>query len=433
VLEHGTWKWIAEHPDGRLSAAGTHETGGIGFYTFSRSGTSLVASDISAVPAFLRTNSLDRFRFVWSHTGMRLYVEATVNGIFNLWRIEVDPISLAWRSAVPLTAGAGADVNAALTEDESRLAYVQITTSFRLWSFPFDAAAGRLTGEGAAFSEEGTFIGDVDLSPDGDAAVYSVYRAGAEGGEIWVHDFTGGQQQLLVKNAVTPLWIPGGTSILYNRWRSETEFTLMRRDPDGTERQLSPWFDKSRELTPTDATRDGQSVFVSAYAFGPSVPLWVWDLERYSEKPKRILIERPETDIWQAHLSPDGRWLAFVVAGGPRATHVAIARMESTPLSQWTALASMLSNSDKPRWAPDGRTVYFLTNRQGFWNLAGIRFDADRGLAVGQPFDITHFTSPSLIIVPSMGRIEIAIAAHRLVLPMMSSTGSIWMLDNVDK
>ena len=89
-------------------------------------------------------------------------------------------------------------------------------------------------------------------------------------------------------------------------------------------------------------------------------------------------------------------------------------------------------------WSPavfarDGRTLYFLTSRDGFYNLAGIRFDSDRGIAVGQPFDVTHFTSPGLTVVPFMARAEIGIAAHRAVLPMMSSTGSSWMLDNVDK
>ena len=60
------------------------------------------------------------------------------------------------------------------------------------------------------------------------------------------------------------------------------------------------------------------------------------------------------------------------------------------------------------------------------------RFDPDRGVAVGQPFDITHFISPSLAIAPRMDVSEIQIAAGRAVLPMMSSTGSVWMLDNVD-
>src|SRR4029453_3536374 len=69
VLQRGTWKWVAEHPDGRLSAVGTHETQGKGFYTFSRSGEHLIKSNTSAVPSLVSSTTYDRFRFVWNRTG----------------------------------------------------------------------------------------------------------------------------------------------------------------------------------------------------------------------------------------------------------------------------------------------------------------------------------------------------------------------------
>ena len=416
----------------------------MGFYTFSRSGEDLVASNVSGAPAFLSPNELDRFRFIWSRTGSRLFVEALLGGILNLWRVEVDPATLAWRSAERLTTGGGSDVNTVLSHDETWLAYVQQTFSFSLRSFPFDAAAGRLTGEGTAFSEEGTFAAEVDLSRDGNAAVYNVFRPGRDYGEIWVHHFDTNQKQLLVPNGTTPRWVPGSTSIVYSKWRNDGESTpawrstLMRREPNGTELQLSPWWKVSGQLQPSGGPfGDEHTMLVSAYAIEPdATPLWLWSLEGSREKPEKVVINRPRTEIWQPQLSPDGRWLAFVPAavGHPGHAHVAVARMEGTPIAEWTPrVVPTLSNSDKPRWAPDGRTLYFLTSRGGFYNLAGIRFDPDRGIAVGQPFDVTHFTSQSLIVNPFMPRAEIGIAAHRAVLPMMSSTGSIWMLDNVDK
>lgn len=426
VLRQGVWKWAAEHPDGRISAIGKHATDGPGFYTFSRSGEHLVKSTVSPSTESLIQNFL-RFRFIWNRSGTRLYSEAGVNGVFNLWHVDVDPATLAWRSVQQLTTGGGADTSLALSQDETRAAYVQWAASFRLWSFPFDAAGGRLTGEGAAFSEEGAVASHVDLSRDGSAALYSVIRSGMHAAEIWVHRFDTNQQQLLVPDGLNPKWMPGTNSVVYVKRRSP-EYSLMLREPNGSERQLSPW-NVTPYLVATDFSLDGHSIFVSAHTLD-ATPLWLWSLTRFSDKPEKVLIDRARA-VWQAQISPNGRWLAFVIeTDRPR---VAVARMEPTPITEWTAVAPTLAHLDKPRWAPDGRTLYFLSRRGGFDNLAGIRFDPDRGVAVGEPFDVTHFTSPGLMITTDKATTEIGIAADRAVLPMMASTASIWMLDNIDR
>ena len=433
VLSHGDWKWVGEHPDGRISAAGTHHNQGPGFYTFSRAGDHLVKSNVSAVPGLLSEDYGERFRFSWNRTGSRLYVEAMVKAIDNLWRVDVDPATLAWRSAERLTTGGGRDINAVLSPDESRIAYVQQSSSARLWTFPFDAADGRLIGEGTPFSEDGAYASFVDLSGDGNAAVYNVLRPGAQRAEIWVHHFDTGQRQLVIKDGVNPKWIPGGTSIVYQKWRSNRERALMLREPNGTERQLSPW-SATFDLNPSDGLRNGHSMLVSAWT-REATSLWIWSLEGFSDKPEKVLIDRPRTAIWQTQLSPNGRWIVFVPTGRdiPPPQRVVVASMDGAQTAEWTPLVQTPSVTDKPRWAPDGRRVYFLTSRGGFYNLGGIRFDPDRGVATGQPFDVTHFVSPSLTVSTSMGESEIGIAAHRAVLTMVSSTGSIWMLDNVDK
>ena len=40
--------------------------------------------------------------------------------------------------------------------------------------------------------------------------------------EIWVHHFDTSQHQLVILDGVTPKWIPGGNSIVYQKWRSGT-------------------------------------------------------------------------------------------------------------------------------------------------------------------------------------------------------------------
>jgi hypothetical protein len=88
-----------------------------------------------------------------------------------------------------------------------------------------------------------------------------------------------------------------------------------------------------------------------------------------------------------------------------------------------------------PEWAPDGRRLYFLSRYSGtFYNLWGVRFDAEKGGPVGAPFMMTRFNSASQMISPTtIGDIDTGISAARALLTLATRTGSIWMLDNVDK
>jgi len=89
---------------------------------------------------------------------------------------------------------------------------------------------------------------------------------------------------------------------------------------------------------------------------------------------------------------------------------------------------------DKPRWAPDGRTLYFLSRKPGgYFNLWGVRMDPLRATPVGEPFQITSFNSPGLMIDPDVGVSEMDVRGRRLLLMMRKTTGNIWTLSGVDR
>ena len=52
----------------------------------------------------------------------------------------------------------------------------------------------------------------------------------------------------------------------------------------------------------------------------------------------------------------------------------------SAPAAEWIRIAGGDFWADQPRWAPDGKTLYFVSNkRSSLVNLWGIRFDSPRG------------------------------------------------------
>ena len=107
VTASGSWNWIWPHPDGRMSFLGVHKKLGFGFYTASPSGT-IASSNLTRLPAQISDMVHGGGqRFYWTHRGTELFLEtAADNGVQNLWKVRVDPSTLAWLSAERLTTGA---------------------------------------------------------------------------------------------------------------------------------------------------------------------------------------------------------------------------------------------------------------------------------------------------------------------------------------
>ena len=88
---------------------------------------------------------------------------------------------------------------------------------------------------------------------------------------------------------------------------------------------------------------------------------------------------------------------------------------------------------DKPRWSPDGRILYFVSNRTGVANVWGRRFDPSTGTPIGEPFPVTSFRSAQFVLTPRTVQMDIAITPTKLLLPMSESRSDLWMLDQIDR
>ena len=124
----------------------------------------------------------------------------------------------------------------------------------------------------------------------------------------------------------------------------------------------------------------------------------------------------------------------MVRAERPSISEVAVASFDGSSPRQLVRIAADHTWADKPRWAPDGRALYFISRRPGsFLNLWAVRFDADRGTPVGEPRALSAFDSPALYISPDLQTAQMDVSPQHAVLSMKSVSGSIWMLDGVDR
>jgi dipeptidyl aminopeptidase/acylaminoacyl peptidase len=146
----------------------------------------------------------------------------------------------------------------------------------------------------------------------------------------------------------------------------------------------------------------------------------------------RLLSYEDGADLVQHRFSPDQRWISFSVISlrdRSEAT-VHVMPVEGGPRIQVTDSGWY---DDKPRWAPDGRTLYFISNRGGRSNVWGRRFDPVLGRPTGAPFRVTSFDQSSRTLISDVGQLSMVISSSKIFLPMHEASGHLWMLDQVDK
>jgi Tol biopolymer transport system component len=148
----------------------------------------------------------------------------------------------------------------------------------------------------------------------------------------------------------------------------------------------------------------------------------------------RVLVADASAQLFDGSYSPDGRWVAFLVVplvGQPATNRIEIVPGTGGPR---TIVVQHLGMVTCPRWAADGRSLYFLSHgTNGFLNLWAVPFDSSIGSATGKPRQLTHFSSPSRMIFPYLNLLAYSVNRNEIVLPVTETTGAIWMLNNVDR
>jgi len=381
-------------------------------------------------------------RFQWNATGTTVYVEATSNVVRTLWRVRVDPGTLAWQSAERLTAGSEQDVAATLSSDGTRVAFSRQKESARAWAFPLATVPRpRITGEGTPLIEEGALIDSPMLSPDGRALAYQLRRPGISRSELWVQTLDGTSRELLTTNGLGVTWSHDGTKVAYNYARfgkQPIEAAAAYRQRGGAEHFVSRWSSEFR-FAPFDWTPDDRALlgsFVDRLHEPPLVSLVLWPISQSdADRPERVLLRGGSgVAFWQGRFSPNGKWIGFGASRLQRRVEIGVIPALGTELRTWTPIAPDHAWADKPRWSPDGKTLFFISRGPtSYYNVWAMRFDPERGQPDGEPLQLTQFNSPSLVYSPYNDVNNFSVSAQHAVLPMLTVTGSIWMLGNVDR
>jgi len=314
-------------------------------------------------------------------------VLSSVEDSSTIWKLKMDSFGHALDKPVPLTTGSGLDIQPVLSKDGKTLAFASRQAG--LWELrTMDLATGALNHVGPrlpylatpVFNGPGDRINYIGQSPD--SKTRADYEVQVEGGV----------PETLFENAVGGIWDT-----------SPTEGWLLTHST-------------YQNATPRTGYADaglGHSVSVA---------------DRVSLHTTLFLSD-PSNDVFQAHFSHDGKWVAFNRVNNQHSQiYVAPFRTELVPTANWIRVTDSTWD-DKPRFSWDDRLIFFISDRDGFRCIWAQRLTSDMH-PTGDPFAVYHSHSfkRSIGNLP-IGRFEMAVGPGILVFNQADYHGDLWLLD----
>ncbi|MBX3173187.1 MAG: PD40 domain-containing protein [Gemmatimonadaceae bacterium] len=231
------------------------------------------------------------------------------------------------------------------------------------------AAAAQAPARAALYAEP-------DPSPDGRELAF------VSGGDIWVGPADGGEARLLVAhpaNDFRPRWSPDGRKLAFVSTRTGNGDVYVLDLGTNVLRRLT--FDEGSEQL--DAwSPDGEWLYVSSNSQDIAGMQDVFRIRATGGTPVRVAGDRYASEYWAAP-SPDGRTLAITARGVNAgqwwrrgSSHIDEAEIWTLTLTG-APRYTRVSTGDRPgkgrdvwpMWGPQGRTLYFVSDRDDAENL----------------------------------------------------------------
>ncbi len=354
----------------------------------------------------------------WVDEKTGVMISATQGDTRNIWRV---PISMTdWTvSAAPerVTFGTTIDVQPSIAG--RHLVFASVTATQDVWILPVDADRVDRKGDLIRLTDDGFAHGYPAVSPDGREVAFSLQRSGHR--DIWVQDLASGRRKevsLPTGPSFNPNFSPDGAALAY------------RTSENGTSRAFVVSLAAGRTQTICDECSDyGWSSDSRRLVLVGHEPARISILDLGSRK-RTSLLQHTAYQLWNPRFSPDDRWVSFNATDAGRSI-IFVAPVQDTGVvreQDWIAITRGRWD-DKPRWSPDGNTLYFVSERDGFRCIWAQRLDARKqpsGDAI--PVFHAHERRRSMANV-GPGDLSISVARDKIVFNMSERSGSLWTLD----
>jgi Tol biopolymer transport system component/predicted Ser/Thr protein kinase len=306
--------------------------------------------------SWITNDSLTNIRPSWSPSGRFIYFSSYRSGGINIWRARVNKDGTLTGSLQQVTAGAGQDVEVAVSPNGKRLAYATLRQNADIWRLPVSPQTGLSTGTPEAVISTTREDSRGSWSPDSKMVAFNSDRAGDM--NIWLFTLADSSTRQLTTGHGGDFqanWSPDQKKIAFfssrsgspNIWEVEIASGTLRHLTSTSGVNVNPFY-----------SPDGKLI---AYQSDQSGRLEVWVMNADGSNPRRLTNVGVTGHFvrWAA----DGLGIVFrcTCNGKPATMKVSVSGGEPQPFAETMMGGSHMS------FSPDGTRIMDVVGHKVLW------------------------------------------------------------------
>lgn len=349
----------------------------------------------------------------WQAGSNRVIFSTATGAAWNIWETTLSAEGKIGGSLRRITAGAGNESDPSCASDGA-VAFTSMQLREDLWLLPIDLNHARSTGALKPITEGPAVREHASLSANGRWLAYASTQSGRM--SIWLRDLESGEESSVANSPFVrryPVISPSGNMIAFSSFENDKRFVYISSRNGSLQKVCDTC------LRATDWSRDETALLVFG---GDPYQISVLDIASHRLTP---ILRKPLRHLLYARFSPDNRLVSFTERASADHASIVVAPLngrERIPETAWIRVTEE-GLEDWANWAPDGKTLYFTSTRDGHTCLWAQQLDSESHKPRGAAFAVQHLH----------GRLSYqqggwSAAGGRIAMVLREDTGNVWTM-----